>query len=137
MAAMTEPIPDPASRRALGAVGADLICVLLFVLIGRNAHSEGDSASGVVATAWPFIVGVIGGYIGVILTRWSALSWRGGAVIVAKTLILALVLRYGVARDGTPLPFIIVTVVFLAATMFGWRLAFHALHKDLRRGLTQ
>jgi hypothetical protein len=130
---MIQPVPGPAGRRVAGAVAADLVCVLIFVLIGRHAHSEADSAAGVVATTWPFAVGVIGGYIGAALTQWSAYSWRGACVIVVKTLILGLVLRYTVARDGTPLPFIIVTTLFLTAFMMGWRLAVYGLRHQARR----
>jgi len=69
----------------------------------------------------------------VLLTRWPALSGRGLAVIVMKTVIIGMALRYGVQRDGTPLSFIIVTVVVLTAFMGGWRLAFSAVHRRALR----
>jgi hypothetical protein len=101
---------------------ADLVAVLIFVLVGRASHHEALSWAGLATTAWPFVIGVVGGYIGVVMTRLSTVSLRGGAVVVVKTLILGLALRYGVQRDGTPLPFIVVTVVVLSALMLGWRL---------------
>jgi hypothetical protein len=65
---------------------------------------------------------VIGGYIGIALTRWPALSLRGGAVIAVKTIIIGLVLRYGVAHDETPFSFVVVTTLVLGGLILGWRL---------------
>jgi peptidoglycan/LPS O-acetylase OafA/YrhL len=121
--------PGRTAMRIAAALAADLACVFTFVIIGRNAHAEVDSAGGILSTAWPFLIGVVGGYVGAAMARWPALSARGAAVIVAKTLILGLVLRYGIQREGTPLSFIIVTVLFLSAFMAGWRLVFHTVHR--------
>src|SRR5690349_17241273 len=43
------------------ALAADLLSVLVFAIIGRASHDEGFTASGLVTTAWPFVVGVVGG----------------------------------------------------------------------------
>jgi Protein of unknown function (DUF3054) len=120
--------------RIIGAcVAADLICVAVFVVVGRISHDESLSAAGLVRTGWPFVVGVAGGYIGIALTRWPALSRPGAAVITVKTLVIGLVLRYGVARDGTPFSFVVVTVLVLGLFMFGWRaVATNALRRAHR-----
>lgn len=110
---------------AVAAV-ADLCAVAIFVLVGRASHHEALSFTGFLTTAWPFVVGVVGGYIGALLTRWPPTGLRGGAVVLVKTLIIGLALRYGVQRDGTPFPFIVVTVLVLAALMIGWRLVARA-----------
>ncbi|HST84841.1 MAG TPA: DUF3054 domain-containing protein [Kineosporiaceae bacterium] len=107
----------------IGGVLADLAAVLVFVTIGRLSHEEGLSVSGLLRTGWPFAIGVIGGYIGIALTRWPLLSLRGGAVIVGKTAVIGLVLRYGIAHDGAPFSFVVVTVLVLSALMLGWRAA--------------
>ena len=106
----------------IGSVLADLAAVAVFVVVGRLSHDESLSASGLVRTGWPFVVGVVGGYIGIVLTRWPALSLRGGTVIAVKTLVIGLVLRYGVANDGTPFSFVVVTILVLTTLMLGWRL---------------
>jgi Protein of unknown function (DUF3054) len=106
---------------AIAAI-ADLCAVTIFVLVGRASHHEALSLTGFLTTAWPFIIGVVGGYIGAMLTRWPPAGLRGGAVVLVKTLIIGLALRYGVQRDGTPFPFIVVTVLVLTALMLGWRL---------------
>jgi Protein of unknown function (DUF3054) len=105
------------------AFAADLCAVGIYVLVGRISHDESLSAAGLLGTGWPFIVGLIGGYIGVIMIRWSMLSVRGCTVIVVKTLIIGLVLRYGLQHDGTPFSFIAVTALVLTALTFGWRFA--------------
>jgi peptidoglycan/LPS O-acetylase OafA/YrhL len=130
---MTQPTDPHVTRRAFGAVVADLLCVALFVLIGRHSHSEADSADGVLTTAWPFLVGVIGGYIGIAMTRWPALSAPGLGVIVVKTVIVGMALRYGVQHNGAPLSFVIVTAIVLTAFMGAWRIAFYALHRQAQR----
>jgi DUF3054 family protein len=102
---------------------ADLAAVAIYVLVGRLSHDESLSPSGLLSTGWPFLIGIIGGYIGIALTRWPTLSLRGGAVITVKTFVIGLVLRYGVADDATPFSFVVVTIVVLAVLMLGWRIA--------------
>jgi peptidoglycan/LPS O-acetylase OafA/YrhL len=106
----------------VGSVVADLVAVMIYVTVGRSSHDESLAVSGLFDTAWPFLIGIVGGYIGIALTRWPALSLRGGAVITVKTLVIGLVLRYGVAKDGTEFSFVVVTVLVLSVLMLGWRL---------------
>jgi hypothetical protein len=122
---ITHTDPSAAARLSpviLGSVLADLIAVALFVTVGRLSHDESLTVGGLVRTGWPFLVGLIGGYIGIALTRWPVLSLRGGAVIAVKTCVIGLVLRYGVARDGAPFSFVVVTFLVLTALIVGWRL---------------
>lgn len=107
----------------------DLLAVAVFVTVGRASHGESLSPGGLVSTGWPFAVGVLGGHLGAAMAGWAADGIRGGSVVLIKTLIIGLVLRYGVQREGTPLAFILVTVLVLALLMGGWRLADRALHR--------
>jgi len=113
--------PNP---RALGlAALADLICVLVFVTIGRNSHEEGVTLSGVISTGWPFWLGVAGGYIGVLAFRLAPASLSGAAMVLFKTLFVGMVLRGVVQQEGTPPAFVVVAAVFLGVTLLGWRVA--------------
>lgn len=56
------------------AVAADVAAVVAFVLIGRRSHAESDSVSGLFHTAWPFLVGVLIGWL-------VARGWRAPASI--------------------------------------------------------
>ena len=112
-------------------VAADFLVVAFYVLVGRLSHDESVSASGLLHTGWPFLVGLVGGYIGVALTRWPVLTLRAGLVNSVKTVVIGLVLRYGVARDGTPPSYVLVTVVVLIGLMLAWRaVATRAISRD-------
>lgn len=98
----------------------DVAAILVFVVIGRAAHHHGESAAGVLSTAWPFAVGLVLGWLLVSLGRLSPGSWRGGAVIVPVVVAVAMVLRV-VAGQGTAIPFILVALAFLGLFMLGPR----------------
>ncbi len=110
------------STAVAGIVVADLCALAVYVAVGRASHDESLSAAGLLTTAWPFVIGLAGGYLGAAMVDWPLTSLRGGAVITGKCLIIGLVLRYGVQREGTPFSFILVTVLVLTVLMQGWRL---------------
>jgi hypothetical protein len=104
------------------ALAIDLVAVLVFVAVGRVSHDDPLSLGGVLDTAWPFLIGVAGGLLGLLLTRWPAFSLMGGVMMVFKTVVLGLVIRYAIQGEGTPGSFCLVTAVVLTALMLGWRL---------------
>src|SRR3954451_379209 len=108
--------------RTVPAIGLDLACVLVFVLIGRASHSEGETLAGLARTAWPFLAGLGAGWAAVLGLRWSGATLRAGAVIWPVTVALGMVLRV-VAGQGTAFTFVIVALVFLGIFLLGWRLA--------------
>lgn len=106
-------------RTVTGAV-LDLCCVVAFVLIGRASHSEGETLAGAATTAWPFLAGLL---IGWLVTR----GWRRPAALVATgvgvwlaTVAAGMALR-AVSGQGVAATFVLVTLVFLGLAMFGWR----------------
>lgn len=110
------------SPGALAAViAADLLVVAVYVVVGRVSHDESLGLAGLVRTGWPFLIGLVGGYVGIALTRWPAMSLRAGLVASVKMVIIGLVLRYGVARDAVPLSYALVTAVVLIGLTLGWR----------------
>ncbi|GLY18285.1 DUF3054 domain-containing protein [Kineosporia rhizophila] len=118
------PSPTRQNPRALAVAAlADLACVLVFVTIGRNSHEEGLTLSGVLDTGWPFWLGVVGGYVGVVAFRLAPASLTGAAMVLFKTLLVGMVLRNVVQTEGTPTSFVVVASLFLAATLVGWRVA--------------
>ncbi|CAM3582632.1 DUF3054 domain-containing protein [Nocardiopsis gilva] len=98
----------------------DLLCVVVFVVIGRASHGEGNALIGILTTLWPFAFALVVG--------WAAtLAWRNplrilpvGAGVWAVTVGGGLLLRLATG-EGAPLSFAIVTALFLAATLLGWR----------------
>lgn len=106
--------------RPVTAVVVDLCCVMAFVLIGRSSHSEGETVAGIATTAWPFLSGLV---IGWVATRgWrrpAALAGTGAGVWLA-TVAGGMVLRV-VSGQGTAPTFVLVALVFLGTAMLGWR----------------
>jgi hypothetical protein len=108
------------------AVILDLCCVLAFVIIGRASHARGESVAGIASTAWPFLAGLLGGWLG---TR----AWRRPLALVPSGLGawlgavgLGMVLRV-VAGQGTAVAFVLVALAFLGLFLLGWRVAAAAL----------
>ena len=102
------------------AVILDCCCVLLFVIIGRASHAKGESLGGIASTAWPFLAGLLGGWLGtrawrrpVALAPSGVGAWLGAAG-------LGMVLRVA-AGQGTAVAFVLVTLAFLGLFLLGWR----------------
>ncbi|MEV5710689.1 DUF3054 domain-containing protein [Actinoallomurus sp. NPDC052274] len=106
--------------RSVPAVIFDLCCVMAFVVIGRAGHSEGETIAGIANTAWPFLTGML---IGWLVTRaWrrpAALAGTGVGVWLA-TVAVGMALRV-LSGQGTAATFILVSLVFLGLFMLGWR----------------
>jgi hypothetical protein len=101
----------------------DLLVVLLFVGIGRANHHHGDSVAGMVSTTWPFAVGLVIGWLIVLVRRQVGISLSAGVEIWLSTVTIGMVLRV-LAGQGTAFAFIVVALVFLGALLLGPRLAF-------------
>lgn len=107
------------ARSAAAAAALDLAAVALFVVIGRASHHHGESPGGIASTAWPFLSGLVAGWL--VVARRSPATVRAGAVVCTATVALGMVLRV-VAGQGTAAAFIGVATGFLGAFMLGGRL---------------
>jgi len=124
---MTRPTPTSTTttrRRDAGPawwpVVVDLVAVLAFVAIGRRSHAEGLDLPGLLGTLWPFVVGVVVGWVSVAGVRWPLSAVRSGAVVWVSTAVIGVLLRV-VAGQGVQLSFVIVTIVVLGVFLVGWR----------------
>ena len=108
----------------LAALALDAVLTVVFATIGRASHAEGITASGVLHTAWPFLVGLIVGWaVSALLTRRTpgwALSLRGGVPIWLGTVAVGMLVRR-LTGDGTAFAFIIVATITLGVLLLGWR----------------
>ncbi|GAB3805697.1 hypothetical protein GCM10028798_28010 [Humibacter antri] len=120
---MSSPVAETRSRTrgvpVWTAVVFDIVLVLVFVLIGRGSHGE-NVLAGAFATFWPFLVGLLVGWIACLAWRRPAALWPTGVVVWAATLALGMLLRV-VSGQGVAVPFIIVAGVVLALFLIGWR----------------
>lgn len=108
----------------------DVAAVLVFVVIGRAAHSKGETLAGIASTAWPFLVALGGGWLASRAWRRPSALVRTGFVAVVVCVAGGMLLRL-LAGQGTAPAFVLVALGFLGATMEGWRLAY-LLSRGLR-----
>ncbi|MFC7326805.1 DUF3054 domain-containing protein [Marinactinospora rubrisoli] len=110
--------------RLFPAALLDLLCVAAFVLIGRSSHGEENALLGFLGTAWPFTAALAAGWLVTLAWRAPARPLRTGVGVWAATVAGGMVLRV-LSGDGAPLSFVIVTSIFLGATLVGWRAVAH------------
>ena len=73
------------------------------------------------AIVWPYALSVVVAHAGLLLRgRQTRRLWPEGVVVLAVTYVLGTLLRLLSGR-GAAGGFLVVSVVFLALTMLGWR----------------
>jgi FtsH-binding integral membrane protein len=102
------------------AVVLDCCCVLVFVVIGRASHTQGESLAGIASTAWPFLAGLAGGWLAARAWRRPGQLWPAGTGAWLGAVALGMVLRV-VSGQGTAIAFVVVALVFLGLFLLGWR----------------
>ena len=108
-------------RTALLAFGIDVVLLLVFVLIGRRSHGEAASAAGIVTTLWPFLVGLLAGWLVTVAWRRPLAVLWSGVPIWLMTVALGMLIRVSVGQ-GVQLSFIVVATIALGVFLVGWRL---------------
>jgi Protein of unknown function (DUF3054) len=100
----------------------DAALVLLFALMGRVSHDEGLTLTGLLQTAWPFIVGLLMGWLAVraVRHRWPREVLDAVPVWVV-TVVGGLCLRVLSGTGEAPWSFAAVATVVLGAFLLGWR----------------
>jgi Protein of unknown function (DUF3054) len=101
------------------AFAADVIAVVVFAAVGRITHGEAESLSGLLATAAPFLIGLVAAWATPVV-RAHPVGFRAGAVVLAGAAVLGLLLR-AAFTGWFPLSFAVVTVISLAVLLIGWR----------------
>ena len=114
------------TRTAALAFAADVVCVLIFVAIGRRNHAEGVTLAGIAQTAWPFLTGLSAAWL--MYRAWRApIAVRPtGIQVWLSTVAIGMGIRAGIGA-GIALSFIAVATAFTGASLVGWRAAATAL----------
>ncbi len=100
---------------------ADLACVVALAIGGKGSHDAGGSSWVILAIAWPFALATSLAHTWLASRGRSAWRiWPEGAIVLAATYVLGMVLR-AVSGRGSALGFLVVAGGFLALTMLGWR----------------
>jgi O-antigen/teichoic acid export membrane protein len=102
------------------AITADAVSILVFAAVGRANHHESARAQGIWHTAWPFLLGAALGLAFTAYQRLAPTAVRAGVRVWAWALVIGMVVRHSIG-GGTPVAFVIVAAVVLAAFLVGWR----------------
>ena len=108
-------------RSARLAVVLDVGCVLVFVIIGRASHTQGESLAGVASTAWPFLAGLAFGWLAGRTWQEPFRLWPAGVSAWLGAVVLGMAFRV-VSGQGTAPAFVGVALAFLGLFLLGWRL---------------
>jgi len=109
----------PSARHTVLAFALDAALVLVFVLIGRASHDE-NPVLGAFVTFWPFLAGLVLGWL--VTRAWNApfAIVRTGLPVWASTVVVGMLLRL-LSDQGVQVSFAIVTAVVLGVFLLGWR----------------
>ncbi|MDA8278127.1 MAG: DUF3054 domain-containing protein [Actinomycetota bacterium] len=121
--------------KAVRAAAADFVFVVAFVVIGRKSHGHGESVRGIFSTSWPFLVGLIGGWL--VSRDWKSPTQvlPTGVIVWLLTVALGQILRV-IVGQGTALPFILVSLAFLGLFLLGSRIVLGLIDRKLERSRT-
>jgi hypothetical protein len=108
-------------RRRSVALAFDVACVLLFVILGRRSHDEGDGVLSVLNVAAPFAAGLAVGWLLSPNVRRAPWSLRAGIDVWVATVVIGVLLRWFAWDRSTAFAFVVVATLFLGFFMLGWR----------------
>jgi hypothetical protein len=107
-------------RRALIALTADIVCVIVFATIGRRSHAEGLTVAGVARTAWPFLAGAGVGWLLIGGWRRPFTVIPTGVAVWICTVVVGMLLRKATSA-GVQTSFVMVASIATAVLLLGWR----------------
>lgn len=122
--------PDTNVRVAI-ALAIDVFLVLVFAAVGRASH--GEELSGLLVTAWPFLVGLAVGWLVTLAWRAPAAPVRTGLGVWVVTVAGGMLLRT-VTGQGTALAFLVVATITLLVLLVGWRVVAAIARRRRRSG---
>jgi uncharacterized membrane protein len=108
------------SKFWIPAAVADLLLILVFAAIGRDAHARGDILSGAFATAWPFLAGAAIAWTLLRVWRAPLALWPSGVAVWVGAVFIGMVLR-AVTGQTVVLPFVLVALISLGVFLLGYR----------------
>jgi hypothetical protein len=115
-------------RAVVIAFAIDAVLVVVFAAVGRASHDEALSVAGVLQTSWPFLVGLVAGWLVTLGWRRPFAPLRTGVGVWAVTVAGGMLLRMA-SGEGTAVAFVIVAAVTLLVFLVGWRLIVGAVRR--------
>jgi hypothetical protein len=92
----------------------DLALLLVFAASGRRTHEHGVSVTGVLETAWPFLLAYLVTAFAARAWRFPASLWPTAVTLWLGTVVGGLALR-SLSGGGTAVSFQVVTLLVLGA----------------------
>ncbi|MEE9096031.1 DUF3054 domain-containing protein [Pseudarthrobacter phenanthrenivorans] len=117
----TKPAKSTSVKAVLAAAAVDILLILAFAAIGRDAHHREEPVLGVLQTAWPFLAGAAAGWVASRTWRAPLSLVRAGVPVWLGSLVGGMLLR-ALTAQTVVLPFIIVATLALAVFLLGYRL---------------
>jgi len=117
----TKPAKSTSVKAVLAAAAVDILLILAFAAIGRDAHHREEPVLGVLQTAWPFLAGAAAGWVASRAWRAPLSLVRAGVPVWLGSLVGGMLLR-ALTAQTVVLPFIIVATLALAVFLLGYRL---------------
>ena len=111
------------SRPRWYLLALDVVVVTVFAATGRRTHGEANPFVGVLDTAWPFLLGMVAGWV-VAYYNWDRrvpVHVPAGVAIWVCAIAIGMLVRR-IMGEGTALAFVIVATLFVGAGLIGWRL---------------
>ncbi|WP_457950210.1 DUF3054 domain-containing protein [Pseudarthrobacter sp. alpha12b] len=128
----TRPAQSAHARAVVTAAAADILLILLFAAIGRDAHHREEPILGVLLTAWPFLAGAAAGWVVARAWRRPLSVPRAGIPVWLAGLVGGMLLR-ALTGQTVVLPFIIVATLAQAVFLVGYRLLLAGVARLRRR----
>jgi peptidoglycan/LPS O-acetylase OafA/YrhL len=122
------PVKPSSARLAAAAALSDVVLILVFAAIGRDAHQRGDVVAGVLLTAWPFLAGAAAGWLASRAWRDPFSVRRAGLGVWLGSLVGGMLLRSATGQTVV-LPFIVVALLSLGVLLLGHRLLLAAVRR--------
>lgn len=108
-------------RKVIRSAVVEFLLVLAFVLIGRKNHGHSETLRGVFSTFWPFLIGLIVGWLVSKSSKNAPRVFMSGIVVWIVTVVVGQLLRV-VAGQGTTFTFVVVSFAFLGLAIVGSRI---------------
>jgi hypothetical protein len=99
----------------------DAACVLLFVVLGRQSHDEGNGVLSVLNVAAPFAIGLAVAWALSPNVHRAPRSVRAGIDVWLATVVIGVLLRWFAWDRSTAFAFVVVATLFLGFFLLGWR----------------
>ena len=126
---LSKPRPAPGPRGlVVAAAVADVVLILVFAAIGRDAHARDGIITGVFLTAWPFLAGAAAGWL--VTRAWRApMSLRPAGIGAWLGSLIGGMLLRALTGQTVVVPFVVVALLSLGVLLMGYR----ALYRIIRR----